>query len=182
MRAAESDLGPIRTQVARPVTPGSARPAAARNDGHARVESNHHHVDFSISPIAHPASPAIQLQALRSPVRRFAPSERMRFECRRPCAEVATRSSMRSARERWGCAGRRGRRAATTAVHAQVVGTLTSNLIASSCSGARPSLRRNGSQRGSPCRLTNSVSTVMVASEGSWDAAAFSSHSKARSG
>ena len=34
-------------------------------------------------------------------------------------------------------------------------GTFTSNLIAASCSGAMPSLRRNGSQRGSEWRLSN---------------------------
>lgn len=34
-------------------------------------------------------------------------------------------------------------------------GTVTSNLIAASCSGAMPSFRRNGSQRGSECRFSN---------------------------
>ena len=56
-------------------------------------------------------------------------------------------------------------------------GNFTSNSIAASCSGAIPSFRRNGSQRGSSWSLANAGSTVTNTTCGT----AFSSHWKALS-
>ena len=55
-------------------------------------------------------------------------------------------------------------------------GSFTSNLMAASCSGAIPSLRRNGSQRGSPWMLAKRVSAAICARPVS---SALSSHAKA---
>jgi hypothetical protein len=61
-------------------------------------------------------------------------------------------------------------------------GSATLNLVFANCPGALPMLRRNGSQRGSPRMLSNSLSTGISDRPGSEYFLAVLSHSKALSG